>query len=374
MRIALLDPPSYTPPYDHALASALGRRGHEVELLTAPFLFGPLPSSEGFRRRELFFARGAGLLRRAPRSRARLLLKGADYLPSVRRLLRAVEQLDPDVVHVQWLTLPRADVRWLRRITADRPTVFTAHTGLNRQGGASPLWREVLGAVDRVVVHSQRALEQLDGLGLEPGRVVRIPHPLFAAAGGSLPPLSGRTLLFFGLVRAYKGLDVLVRAFAQVARAVPDARLLVAGDAMEPVEDVRSLAGELGISDRVEWRLRFIREDEIAALMASVRVVVLPYRETDASGALATALGHGRPAVVTDVGALGETVREFGAGAVVPPGDHEALAAACIRLLTDDAALAAAVSGVEAARAALTWDEAALAHEQLYEEAIAGRR
>ena len=63
--------------------------------------------------------------------------------------------------------------------------------------------------------------------------------------------------------------------------------------------------------------------------MEEAAVVVLPYREIESSGVLATALGHGRPVVVTDVGSLGETVREFEAGAVVPPEDTAALAAAC---------------------------------------------
>jgi glycosyltransferase involved in cell wall biosynthesis len=99
-------------------------------------------------------------------------------------------------------------------------------------------------------------------------------------------------------------------------------------------------------------------------------VVVLPYLRTDASGVLATAIGHGRPAVVSDVGSLGETVRDFGAGEVVPPGDHEALAEACARLLGDPEKLAAAHRGALAARAALTWDAAAEAHERLYEEVL----
>jgi glycosyltransferase involved in cell wall biosynthesis len=94
---------------------------------------------------------------------------------------------------------------------------------------------------------------------------------------------------------------------------------------------------------------------------------VLPYRRTDASGVLATAIGRGRPAVVSDVGSLGETVLDFGAGAVVPPGDPEALAEACARLLGDPEQLDAAYRGALAAREALTWDAAAEAHERLYE-------
>ena len=106
--------------------------------------------------------------------------------------------------------------------------------------------------------------------------------------------------------------------------------------------------------------------------MEAATIVVLPYRRIEASGVFGDAIGHSRPVVVSDVGVLGETVRRFAAGEVVPPGDPAALAAACIRLLTDPSLLAAAFAGVEAARKVLTWDSAAEAHERLYAE-IVGR-
>ena len=118
---------------------------------------------------------------------------------------------------------------------------------------------------------------------------------------------------------------------------MPDVRLVVAGDQIEPAEPYQELARELGVADRIDWRLRFVTEDEIADVMEEAAVVVLPYREIESSGVLATALGHGRPVVVTDVGSLGDTVREFDAGAVVPPEDPAALADACVAQLRDPA-------------------------------------
>jgi glycosyltransferase involved in cell wall biosynthesis len=101
---------------------------------------------------------------------------------------------------------------------------------------------------------------------------------------------------------------------------------------------------------------------------------VLPYRRrVDASGILALAVGHGLPIVASDVGSLGETVEEFGAGEVVPPEDVEALAAACIRLLGDDVRRDEAVRGAGRAREALTWEAAAQQHEVLYVELVQER-
>jgi glycosyltransferase involved in cell wall biosynthesis len=361
MRVALLDPPSFTAPYDHELAAALARRGHEVTLLTSPFTHGEAPAPDGYRRDEVFLPLSSRLVRRAPRSRVRLPLKGLEYGPSAVRLLRHIRSLRPDVVHVQWLAVPRYDVHWLHRIRY--PRVFTAHDVLPRQERNLRAWGEVLAGVERVVVQSARAVEQLVGFGVPRDHLVRIAHPVFP--GPEIGPPAGRTLLFFGLLREYKGLDVLLRALP----AIPDAQLIVAGDAFEPgvAECARALARELGVEDRVEWQLRFVGGEEIAALMERSTLVVLPYRKIDSSGVLATALGHARPAVVTDVGGLPDPIREYGAGLVVPPEDPDALAAACRELL-DPGALEAAYRGTEAARRALTWDAAAEQHERVYRE------
>ena len=150
-------------------------------------------------------------------------------------------------------------------------------------------------------------------------------------------------------------------------------RLVVAGEPFDSVEPTRRLAEELQVAERIEWRLHRVPDAAVPKLLASASLVVLPYLEGDASGVLATALGHGRPVVVSDVGSFGELVCEFGAGEVVPPGDAEALAAACARLLRDGEALAGATRGAEAARAALSWDAAAEAHERFYESLLTAR-
>lgn len=374
MRVIQVDPLAFTPPYDDRLCAALARRGHHVTLLTSRFLHGPTPAPRGYAREEVFLPLSGRLFASRPRSPLRLPLKAAEYGPSAWRATRRMRALRPDVVHVQWLPLPRVDRRWLGRLARGIPTVLTAHDVLPRRSVEQvDTWLEIFRTVSRVVVHSEHARDSLAGLGVERERVEVIDHPVFDDPGGPPPAApNGATLLFFGLIREYKGLDVLLRALPEIARLVPEARLVVAGDPIDPVEPLRALAGELGVAERVEWRLRFVPREEIAALMAASTVVVLPYRRIDASGVLADALGHGRPAVVSDLGQVGETVRRFGAGATVPPEDPAALAAACARLLGDREALAAAFAGVEQARAALTWDAAAESHERLYER-IRGR-
>jgi glycosyltransferase involved in cell wall biosynthesis len=370
VRIALLDPPGFTPPYDHALASALARRGHDVDLLTSPSALFAAAEPDGYRREEVFLPRTS----RLRRSRARALLRGIEYVPSARRAVRLLEEREPDVVHVQWLGIAAYDARWLRRVARTRPAILTAHDVFPRRSWNARGWDTALRLVDRVVVHSDRAVDLLAAAGVPRERLVRIRHAVFDSAPDTDPtePV-GRTLLFFGLIRSYKGLDVLLRALPAIAAASPGTRLVVAGHSFEPVAPLQDLARELDVDGLVEWRLGYVPDADVPALFEAATVVVCPYRELDSSGVLATALGHGRPAVVSDVGSLGSIVREFGAGRVVAPEDPAALAAACAELLTDADALAAAARGARAARSALTWDAAAAEHERLYETVLAER-
>src|SRR5688500_12765080 len=111
MRVQLVDPPAYSPPYDHSLASALAAAGADVELLTSRYLYGPLPPVDGFRLRDDAFYRGAtaGRLPTPLRRAARV----AEHLPGMLRARR--EAGAADVVHYQWLTLEGLDARLLPR-------------------------------------------------------------------------------------------------------------------------------------------------------------------------------------------------------------------------------------------------------------------
>jgi glycosyltransferase involved in cell wall biosynthesis len=346
MRVVLADPPAFTPAYDHELASALARAGAEVELVTSRFRFGEAPSADGYVRRELFYPLSSRLF---GRSRARLPLKLAEHPLG----LAALRTRRADVLHLQWL-VPELDVRLLR---PHAPSVFTAHDLLPRRTARKrSLWRSLLGRFDRIVVHSERGRETLADLGVD-ARV--IPHPVFPAQVAQVD--DGRTVLCFGVIRPYKGLGDAIAAVRQAGGA----RLLVAGDPLEPVDRYRIAAAGLD----VEWRLGYLSRAEVDRALGEATIAVFPYRpELDQSGALLRALGAGIPAVAYDVGGIAEPVRTFDAGRVVAPGDVEGLAVAVHELLTDAAALASARAGAQRARSELTWDASARAHLALYEE------
>ena len=348
MHVVLADPPAFTPPYDHELAAALARAGARVELVTAPFRFGPRPAPDGYELVEDCYRRSSGIRRH----HVRRVAKALEHPFDLRRLLAR----PADVLHLQWLAAPELDDLLLRTRT---PLVFTAHDLVPRRTAQrAGLWRRLFARVDRVVVHSQRGRDVLVGAGVDPAALRVIPHPVFRS--DPVRADDGRTVLALGVIRPYKGLPDAVRA----TLAVAEARLLVAGDPRVPLDDLRRLAGA-----RAEWRLGYLGPPELEQALGEATVAVFPYREElDQSGALLQALGAGVPAVVYDVGGLGEVVRRFAAGRVVAAGDADGLAAALRELLGDEDALEAARSGARRAREELTWEAAAAAHLAVYEE------
>jgi glycosyltransferase involved in cell wall biosynthesis len=350
VRVLLADPPAFTPPYDHELAAALARAGAEVELVTSRFRFGAVPEQDGYRRRELFYPLSSRLFGRSP---LRLPVKIAEHPLG----LAALRRLDADVLHVQWLPAPELDAFLFR---PHLPAVFTAHDLLPRRTAhRTELWRRVFARFERVVVHSESGRETLAELGVEPERLRVIPHPVFPSAPERRD--DGRTVLAFGMIRPYKGLGDAIEA----VRRAGEARLLVAGDPLEPLEPYRAAAHGLD----VEWRLGYLSPEESDRALGEATIAVFPYRpELDQSGALLRALGAGVPAVAYDVGGIAEPVRRFEAGRVVPAGDVAGLANAVHELLADSEALGRARAGALRAREELTWDAAARAHLELYEE------
>jgi glycosyltransferase involved in cell wall biosynthesis len=378
VRVVVVDPQAYTLPYDDELCKALAATGAEVELLTAHFTHGAPPRPEGYVRREIFGPPLAGLLERRPTSRVRVPLKLGGHAAGLARLVRGVRSRRPDIVHWQWAPLPALDLRALRAARRNAgATVFTAHDVLPRRSrNAAPLWAELYASCDRVIVHGAASRDRLlvEVGGIAPDRIAVIPHALLHA-GSATSPLPDETdprILFFGLIRPDKGLDVLIEAMPAVAERIPDVQLEIVGSPRMPIEPLRERAAALGLAGRISWDLRFVPEAEVPAVLARARVIALPYRWIEGSGVLATALARGVPPVVTSIGTFPALCAEYDLGDPVPPDDPAALAVALVRALTDPARRAHAIAGMQRARAELTWERTAQLTLDTYERALAG--
>jgi glycosyltransferase involved in cell wall biosynthesis len=370
--VKLVDPSAFTPPYDRALAAALAGAGAEVELLTSRFLYGPVPPADGYRVQELFYRCSA---RRGLQAPARRAVKLAEHLPDMRRLRRATAEAD--VVHYQWLTVPALDARLL---APKRPRVMTAHYILPPRPSRRQLTvaRGLFGRMDAVVAHSEHGARRLrEEVGLDPGRVRVIPHGAFdyltrlpeeRPLPAELEGAAGPVILFFGLLRPYKGLDTLLQAFRRVAGA----ELWIVGNPRMDTAPLRALAEEA--PGRVRFLTRFVEDAEVPAIFRRADLVVLPYRDVEHSGVLYTALAFGKPIVASAVGGFPE-VAEQGAAHLVAPEDPAALAAALAELSADAAAreeLAAAAR--RAAAGPYSWKAIAAQTLALYEELLESSR
>lgn len=128
-------------------------------------------------------------------------------------------------------------------------------------------------------------------------------------------------LLFFGYVRRYKGLDILLEAFADLVAQRPDLRLLVAGEFYDKPEFYDDIIEKLNIRDKVKVINQYIPNEELAKYFQLSEVVVLPYRSGTQSGILNIAYGYQKPVVITDVGGFAEFVDDGKTGVMVPVAD-----------------------------------------------------
>lgn len=370
LRVQLVDPRADTPPYDHALARALVDAGAEVELVTSRFVHGVRPPAEGFDVVEHFYARATA--RPFPRT-VRGLLRAAEHGPDMLRYRRRAHAAD--IRHFQWLPYEPLD-RLL--LPPDRPRVYTVHNTLRRGEGRAreALARSLVAQMDALVVHADAgATELVERFGADPARVHVIPHGAFdyltrlpreEPLPDQLRDVEAPVILFFGLVRPYKGVDVLLEAFADLRGA----ELWVVGQPLLDVAPLRAAAARA--RGRVRFVERFVTDPEIPAFFRRADVVVLPYRRIDQSGVLYTALAFGKALVLSDVGGFAEIGARHGAARLVAPERPQELRDALAALLADPAERAAL--GARAATAAagpFSWEAIGRRTLSLYEGLLA---
>jgi glycosyltransferase involved in cell wall biosynthesis len=195
------------------------------------------------------------------------------------------------------------------------------------------LTRSLLRKVDAVFVHTEAQAAVARGLTDRQVLVATMPPHVLAGAGGAAGlaadvPVHKR-LLFFGLIRPYKGLDVLLRALAAGPR---DVSLLVAGEFWGSTRgEIEQLTAELGLADRITLRPGYVPAADVPGLFSDVDALVLPYRTATASQNAWVAFEHGVPVISTRAGSLGEQVTDGVDGVLAEPDDVADLTAALNR-------------------------------------------
>ncbi|MER3457320.1 MAG: glycosyl transferase family 1 [Chloroflexota bacterium] len=297
---------------------------------------------------------------------------------SWRRAAQRIWVRPPDALLLPWWT-----VVWLPAWVylahyshgQGAPIVYLCHDVIPRDPipGKASLAQLALKHGDAFIVHSEgqaQVLEQLLGDVL----ICYVPFPRYESWAESVPSrVQARqaldlaegepTLLFFGLVRPYKGLADLLHALAQVRQTLP-VRLLVAGEFWENIATYQRLVNTLGLDSAVRFYNRYIPDEEVPLFFAAADAVVLPYRQASQSAAAALAQALGKPVIATRVGGLPEMIADGQTGLLVPPGDPQALADTILRFYREglgpinEAALTTS-------REAGSWDQFVMAIESL---------
>jgi phosphatidylinositol alpha-mannosyltransferase len=337
------------------LAAQLRARGHDV-LVVAPH--------------------GPGSARRIAGTVIRVPYRGtvAPIAPSplaIRRLRRLFAAWRPDVVHVHEPFTPSTSM-WAT-IASPVPVVATFHAFLDRSRAyerAAPALRRIASRIARSVAVSQAAAGFLRR-ALPAVRPDVIPNGLDVAAFASAPPVplpEGRRIGWVHRLDPQKGFAVALEALSDVVDAVPDARLVVAGDG----PDRRLVSGlDASVRERVTL-LGAVPHERVAGILRACEVAIAPATGQESFGyTLVEAMATGAPVVATDIPGYREVVRDRIDGLLVPPQDASALAASIVEVLGDPA-FAADLSEAGRARAAtFDWSVVVPRLERVYAEACA---
>jgi glycosyltransferase involved in cell wall biosynthesis len=295
----------------------------------------------------------------------------------------------PDLVHFQWLVSRAQDydfIQLLHRLGI--PAIYTAHD-VEPHMAASRKDREELQrlyeSAVKIIVHAESNKRELISVfAVDASKIAVIPHgsydflcarePLTKEAARQRVgvPRGKKVILFFGLIKRYKGLEYLVEAFEEVRERVKDAFLLIVGDVYAGDPEGHRYYTQLidGLRRRqdVLCVASYVPVETVGQYLAAADVVVLPYARTYQSGVLLAAYAAGRPVIATDTGGLSEVVEEGRSGLVVPPENAKALAVAIVDILADSERLTAMGERArQLATAVYGWDGIASRTIELYQ-------
>lgn len=386
MRVVLVDLLCNSPFYCAAVTKALAEIGVDATLASPRFYLEPgfldgCPRPSWIRDLVVHASRPRPL-----RLAVRLLEGSLNFLQLLARILARRY----DVVHVQWVPIEggAAPFMWVLRAACDATgtlLVFTAHNAIphDREHVDVAALKRNLDRAHQIVAHTDHvARELVQDIGTAtPVSIIphgplfldrRLPPPEEAAARLGSP--TGPIVLFQGLIRPYKGLDLLLEAWPSVIERYPSATLFVVGKIVDDpaAPELRRRAAE----ERIVVVDRFVSVDEMLDYYAIADVVVFPYRRISQSGALMTAAGLGRPTVVTPIQGFLEQVVELRSAVVAKAVTGQAIAEALSSGLSrrDELATAAEADRDAIAKSPLGWMSVARATARMYDRGGVARR
>jgi len=256
------------------------------------------------------------------------------------RAFRQVRAFSPDVIVFQWWQpffgpLVGTLVRLFRR--AGLQSIIECHNVVSHEGNLleRQLARFALSTADHFIAHSNK--DRSDLLAIIPGHEVSVSAlpSLNEFAGRSSASRDGREILFFGNVRQYKGLDILLAAMPKVLQRV-GCNLTIVGEFYDPVEKYQALIRKHRIEEHVHIDNRYVPNEEVQQILEQADVLVLPYLSATQSAVARMALSNGLPLIASRTGGLAETVVHNVNGLLFAAADPDALADQIVNYFTNN--------------------------------------
>jgi glycosyltransferase involved in cell wall biosynthesis len=357
MRVLIFDLLPTVPYYTGYLSAALKRmKNIEVVLASATYTH----DRTCFERMRLQNA--PGIFDFAYRSRTtsiRRVLKFIEYLLNMARFAANFGEKKPDVIHVQFTPLMERNLPfelWFLKAARARGTklVYTVHNILPHEDSEQlrSSYCELYGIIDQLICHDAITKRRMvSEFCVDPDRVSVIPHgPLFAEAARTratcnyeqaramtgLPP-GARVVLWQGIIRPYKGIPLLLRAWQAARQEGMDAVLAIVGTGEKSVlRELQQQVRLLGIASSVHLDLRFVSVAELGAYHEAADILVYPYSAITTSGALATGVGYEKAIIASALPAFQQMLEHEKNALMVPHDDVRGWANALLRLTSDD--------------------------------------
>lgn len=289
------------------------------------------------------------------------------YLPQTwKKAVASIKEYQPDLLIASYF-LPwfAPSYAWICRQLPETRRICLAHNIAfhEKWPGADFLSKAFFKHCEGIVVLSEACYKDLQKMPPQiASKGLQGFHPIYDCYQESDPPKleqqAGPTALFFGLIKPYKGLDILLKALKQARMKIPGLKLIVAGEVYGKQETYLNLIRQLGLTEAVETHFRYINGSEIGAFFRRSQRCVLPYKSATQSGVTATSYSFNIPVLASDVGGLGEYISPGETGLLVPPNDPEALAGAMIDFFERDL-FACMSAAIPAFKERFSWDKLA---------------
>jgi len=261
------------------------------------------------------------------------------YLPwTWPAAIKRIRDYQPDlVIFSYWLPFFAPSSGWIARALRKSRIVFLAHNiESHEKWPFAALLREyALAQADRIILLSQACFKDLNRFlplkiaskGLQGFHPIYPPFDLPQKPQTDMRP----TLLFFGLIKPYKGLDLLLKALSLVRKELPEIHLIISGAVYGSFEPYQEIIDTLDLSGNIELNLRYVNEKELGEFFLRSQLCVLPYKTATQSGVIANSYSYDIPVLATNVGGLSEYIIEEKTGYLVAPEQPQEMAGAILR-------------------------------------------